>query len=117
MRKELRRKFEALEAEENRLSRLALLVGLIGILVVAAIWAVSPLSVRNVPAVVRFAYSDNRDNPRRDSFEIEAETESGQIVRAESRPLRPPAQGERILLRERRFWYGRHYYSWEGLRP
>ena len=89
---------------------LAVLIGA-GILVVLS----QPVrSERDVEAVVRTAFVEGASKLGRYYTKIESQLDNGKIVVAFGTPSVPPAQGTRLILRERVTWFGLHSYEWNG---
>jgi hypothetical protein len=80
----------------------------------AAYWLLPYRSQRNVEAEVRIAYLGNNTETGQRFMRIEALLEDGTMVRSGGRPLMPPSQGSKIVLRERASWFGYRSYYWEG---
>ena len=121
MRHETRIRLDALEsaARRRRLKRLGLSIGaaVLSTLVSTLILIREPRSQLQLAATVRAAHVGNDNGSGQREMKIEAVLDDGTMVFAFGRPLNPPRTDERILLRQRKHWFGYHSYYWEGLRP
>jgi hypothetical protein len=101
-----------------RSDRRALLVAGTAFLAIAAVHFMHPyVSQRRVEAIVQVAYLNNNTETGQRYISFQAKLDDGRLIQSGGIPLMPPAQGERIVLRERVSWIGYTSYFWEGPRP
>ncbi len=112
MRTEAQSKLDSM-ARRQRLGRMVAVV--LAVLIGAGIFFIQSQpnrSEREVEATVRVATV--ADDPNQRYIQTECELEGGRIVLATGLASMPPAQGARIVLRERVTWFGYRSYEWQG---
>jgi hypothetical protein len=72
------------------------------------------ISQRRVEAIVQVAYLKNNPETGQRYISIQAKLDNGRLIQSRGIAVMPPAQGERIVLRERVSWIGYTSYFWEG---